>query len=218
AALPQTGILHCIATRRVSPAEASDRSAQRGALFGDVHDDHIVFGSTGGTDYDKGCLYLLAAVYKWPEAVRRRVLVVHEGTPLSPEKQRRVYDLGVAGLAVFPGLVDDVRPLLAACDVGFVLSYREALSYACREAMAMGLPALVSSAGGLPENVSHGHDGWIVPPKAPEAILPVLATIMQRPQVLAEMGRAARQKSEAEFAMAPFVAQTFAVYQAVTRS
>lgn len=218
AALPQTVIRHGIDTRRFSPADASDRNAQRRALFGDDHHDLIVFGSTGGTDYDKGWLDLLAAVSKLPAHQRGRVRVVVAGAPLSAEKQRRVDDLGVADLAVFPGLVDDVRPLLAACDTGFVLSYREALSYACREAMAMGLPALVSSAGGLPENVSHGHDGWIVPPKAPEAILPVLTTIMQCPQVLAEMGRAARQKSETEFAMAPFVAQTFAVYQAVMRS
>ena len=72
AALPQTVIRHGIDTRRFSPADASDRNAQRRALFGDDHHDLIVFGSTGGTDYDKGWLDLLAAVSKLPAHQRGR--------------------------------------------------------------------------------------------------------------------------------------------------
>lgn len=34
--------------------------------------------------------------------------------------------------------------MLAACDVGFVLSYKESASYACYESLALGLPVLIS--------------------------------------------------------------------------
>jgi len=216
ASLPQTVIRHGIDTARFVPVSQDEREQLRTRMFGPDHAGLIVFGSTGGTDYDKGWLDLLAAVAQLPVEDRERVRVVVAGAPLDQERRDRVEQLDATDIAVFPGLVDDVRPVLAACDVGFVLSYREALSYACREAMAMGLPALVSSAGGLPENVTDGLDGWIVPPRAPDAILPILQSILQHPDRVREMGAAARRKSETEFAMAPFVEQTYRVYQAVT--
>src|SRR3546814_20029301 len=90
---------------------------------------------------------------------------------------RRVTDLGLARQVVFPGLVDDVRTVLGACDAGFVLSYREALSYACRETLSLGLPTLVSDAGGLTERVENNVARWIVPAHGVAAIARVLASI-----------------------------------------
>ena len=213
ARLPQTTLRHGIDTVRFSPPTEAERRQQRTAFFGPDHEDLIVFGSTGGTDYDKGWLDLLAAVALLPHDQRKRCRVLVAGAPLTQDKIDKLNELGVSEFVVFPGLVDDVRPVLAACDVGFVLSYREALSYACREAMAMGLPTLVSKVGGLPENIEDGVDGWIVPAKAPEAILNVLTSIVSCPDGIKKMGAAAREKSTTEFALPPFVARTFSVYE-----
>src|SRR3546814_11651565 len=108
---------------------------------------------------------------------------------------RRVTDLGLARQVVFPGLVDDVRTVLGACDAGFVLSYREALSYACRETLSLGLPTLVSDAGGLPENVENNVDGWIVPAHGVAEIARVLEYILATPDEVARMAGSARDKS-----------------------
>lgn len=218
ASLPQTTIRHGVDTLRFSPPSEEEREEQRRALFGPDHSDLIVFGSTGGTDYDKGWLDLLAAVALLPQEQRNRCRVLVAGAPLKQDKIDKINELGVSELVVFPGLIDDVRPVLAACDVGFVLSYREALSYACREAMATGLPTLVSDVGGLPENVENGVDGWVVPPKAPDAILKVLTSIMSTPDMVRKMGAAARQKSSTEFALQPFVEETLSVYEQAIKS
>src|SRR5690606_13017771 len=98
-----------------------------------------------------------------PSDLRERILILVAGDLPNEDKRARVRAAGMQDQVVFPGLLDDVRDALACCHAGFVLSYREALSYACREVMSLGLPALVSNAGGLPENVRDGHDGWIVP-------------------------------------------------------
>src|SRR3546814_1809617 len=100
------------------------------------------------------------------------------------------------GQVMFPGLLDDVRDALACCHAGFVLSYREALSYACREMMSLGLPALVSNAGGLPENVTDGIDGWIVPVRDVPAMAAALRAMLEDPARLAAMGAAARRQAE----------------------
>ena len=79
------------------------------------------------------------------------------GLPPSAADLRRVEALGMTGAVVFTGLLRDVRPLLAAMDVGFVLSSRlETISFACREMMAAGRPVIVSDTGGLAENVTEG--------------------------------------------------------------
>src|SRR5699024_2960309 len=124
----------------------------------------------------------------------------------------RVHGMNMQDYVVFPGLVDDVRPILGACDVGFVLSYREALSYACREVMALGLPALVSDVGGLPENVEHGTNGWIVPARTPDAIRGVLQRMLADRAMIARHGAAARAMAASDFAIQPFIDRTREVY------
>jgi glycosyltransferase involved in cell wall biosynthesis len=113
----------------------------------------------------------------------------------------------------FPGLIDDVRPVLAACDAGFVLSYQEALSFACRELMALGLPVLVTRVGGLPENLTDGQQGWIVARQDPPAIASVLVKILSDPEQLKSMGYLARARAVSEFNLSDFVARTMSVYQ-----
>jgi len=114
---------------------------------------------------------------------------------------------------MFPGLLDDVRDALACCHVGFVLSYREALSYACREVMSLGLPALVSNAGGLPENVRDGEDGWIVPVRDVSAIARVLNAMLQDPSRVSIMGAAARRSAVDHFGLDDFARATENVYR-----
>jgi glycosyltransferase involved in cell wall biosynthesis len=103
--------------------------------------------------------------------------------------------------------------LLAACDIGYVLSYQEALSFACRELMALGLPVLVTRVGGLPENLTDQREGWIVPPRSPELIKNVLQKILFEPEQLSQMGAQARLRAEREFGLTDFVKATLAIYQ-----
>jgi glycosyltransferase involved in cell wall biosynthesis len=212
---PVSVVHHGIDTDYFSPPSASLMGALRERYFGAAWEDKIVLGSSGGTDIDKGWLDLLAGIALLPTEQRDCFRVLMAGDPPDAAKLERVRALGMQDQVVFPGLLDDVRPALAACDIGFVLSYREALSFACREVMALGLPALVSNAGGLPENVTDGQDGWIVPVKSPEAISRVLAGILADRAAVAAMGLAARAKAQREFALNGFVAATLAVYTQV---
>src|SRR5690606_26736478 len=130
-----------------------------------------------------------------------------------PAVMERMRGLGLDETqVVFPGLVKDIRPVLGACDVGFVLSYREAASYALYEAMSMGLPALVSDAGGLPEGVQAGM-GWIVPTGDVAALAQKLQVILAKDAAtLAHMGQSARTRIKSAFTVPVFLERTQAVY------
>jgi glycosyltransferase involved in cell wall biosynthesis len=212
--LPITTVRHGIDTDHFSPPSDALRPGLREKYFGPTAAGKILLGSAGGTDYEKGWLDLLAGLAMLPPDERQRFRVLVAGDAPDDAKMARVRELGLQDQVVFPGLLDDVRPALAACDVGFVLSYREALSFACREVMSLGLPALVSNVGGLPENVADGRDGWIVPVRDASAIAEVLRGMLGDPARIGAMGAAARDKSLRDFNLAKFVASTFGVYEA----
>ncbi|NGM88888.1 glycosyltransferase family 4 protein [Parapusillimonas sp. SGNA-6] len=201
----------------LQPATPQERADFRQRLFGTLGPDVLVLGSIGGTDYNKGWLVLMEAIARLPPALQQRLRVVVAGDPPQASMTERVRALGVGHLVAFPGLVSDIRPVLGACDAGFVLSYREAASYASCETMAMALPALVSDAGGLPENVRDGRDGWVVKAGDARALAERLVHMLSQPGMLPVMGRSARVRVEQMFRPDRFLESTHGVYAEARR-
>ena len=210
---PITTIRHGIDTNFFAPPPPESLDKLRALIFGADWQGKLLLGSAGGTDYDKGWLDLVAAVAALPPADKARVLLMVAGDPPSEAKLTRVRELGMIDQVRFPGLLDDVRAALASCHAGFVLSYREALSFACREIMALGLPALVSNAGGLPENVTDGVDGWIVPVRDVAAMTDKLRFMLDHPDTVRAMGAKARETALRDFNLDRFASATVEVYQ-----
>ncbi|WP_198052949.1 glycosyltransferase family 4 protein [Cupriavidus taiwanensis] len=212
--VPLSTVPHGLDTAYFAPPARTEAHALRERYFG-MDRACTVFVSSAGTRYEKGWTDLLEAIAQLPGRLRSGVRVVLAGEAPLPCMTAKVAELGLSEQVLFTGLLDDVRPVLAAGHAAFVLSRSETLSFACREAMAMGLPVLVSDAGGLPENVTDGQDGWVMPCADVGALGRRLAQILAAPDRLVAMGEAARVKSEACFGMAAFIAGTLAVYQAV---
>lgn len=208
-----TTIRHGVDTDYFAPVTASEKLRLRSQYFDATVRDKILLGSSGGTDREKGWLDLVLALAQLPESVRSRFHVVVAGDPPGESLLAEVAAAGMVPYVSFPGLVDDVRPLLAACDVGFVLSYQEALSFSCREMMALGLPVLVTRVGGLPENLTSDTQGWIVSVRDIQQMSAVLSEIAAHPERLVQRGQAARAHAEQSFNLALFSAQTLDVYQ-----
>jgi len=209
---PVKTVRHGIDTDYFAPVSEAECTAFRAQLLPGSAEHKIVLGSSGGTDDDKGWLDLAGALALLSPATRSRFHVVVIGDPPSTDQVARLESIGVEKQFSFPGLVDDVRPWLAACDVGFVLSYREALSFACRELMSQGLPVIVTRVGGLPENLTDREEGWIVPVRDSSAIAEILNTMASDNLLLETMGERARSKALTDFNLPKFVTETLAVY------
>jgi len=198
---------------RFRPQAAEASAAARCRWLPEAQSGRLVVGSNAGTADYKRWLDMVEAVSLLPAGLRERIVVMIAGEFPGELQRRRVRELGMEDQVIFAGLLDDVRSFVAALDVGFVLSSEmETISFACREMMAMGVPVIVSNAGGLAENVHAGLDGWVVPARAPEAVAGVLREILAQPHLLGPMGRAAREKALRDFALSRFVADTHAVY------
>lgn len=112
----------------------------------------------------KGHDLLLAAWESFHAAhPRSRLLMIGEGFTEAgaahrAELMRRYDHPSISWL----GWVPDLRPYFLAADVNVTPSLSEGSNGVVREASAMGVPSIVSDAGGLPEAVNETF-GWIVP-------------------------------------------------------
>jgi glycosyltransferase involved in cell wall biosynthesis len=211
---PISVIRHGIDTQYFSPVSHDEKMRLRAQFFEPEVQDKIILGSASGTHEAKGWLDLVHALSLLEPEQRKYFHVAVIGDQPEEELRARATAYGVCSHLSFLGLIEDVRTVLAACDLGFVLSYHEALSFACREKMALGLPVLVTQAGGLPENVFHDREGWIVPVRSPESIKAVLLNILANPARLSVVGAQARARAERDFNLNDFIRATMAVYQA----
>ena len=83
----------------------------------------------------------------------------------------------MAGHVLFPGHSDPI-PWLAAADVFVLPSIVEGLPGALIEAMAAGLPCVVSDIPGNRELVRHEETGLLVPIKQPEALAIAIESLL----------------------------------------
>lgn len=104
------------------------------------------------------------------------------------------------GLVEWPGAVPDVRPWLARANV-FVLPsfYREGLPRSTMEAMATGRAIVTTDWVGCRETVEPGLNGFLVPPRDPDALADAMARFCDDPAMIARMGAASRRLAEARF-------------------
>lgn len=98
--------------------------------------------------------------------VNRRILFQVAGGVFEEDYAKRlIEDIKKTGLQenVEPlGWRDDIHSLMSKADLLVLPSLDEGVPNAVQEAMYIGLPVMVSNAGGMPEIVEHGKTGWVL--------------------------------------------------------
>jgi len=123
----------------------------------------------------------------------------------------------------FTGYRADAPRISGACDVFTLPCIRwrgvdgEGLSRAVLEAMAQGVPPIVTDAGGLPEQVEHGVSGYVLRQSDPRALADAIVELYRNPEQRREMGRRSRRRIDEEFNCRRTVRETIALYEDVTR-
>ena len=82
----------------------------------------------------------------------------------------------------------------------FVLPTRaDTYSMVCLEAMAMGLPVIISNVGGISDIVGEGTTGYLIPPDDPHILLDRLRRLLADPLLRGRMGEEGRREVEERF-------------------
>jgi glycosyltransferase involved in cell wall biosynthesis len=175
--------------------------------------DVPVIGLVGRLDHwGKGHKELFAAMAQLQERYPCHALMVGGGRR-ADEVRQLADSLGLADAVHFLGQRRDVPDLLNAMDIFVLPSYSEGVSLALLEAMAAGRPVIATAVGGLPEVVTDGENGLLIPPRDAGALAQALERLLANPAWARELGENARRHVRAHFSLDRLGREINAIYE-----
>ena len=147
----------------------------------------------------KGVDILIEAVSRVVrQGVSCRCIILGDG-PLKEELVRQANSLGLWGYVYFEGFQEDVRPYLQAGSAFILTSHLEGFPLSVLEAMACGLPCIVTDVGGSAEAVKDQVVGLVIPPASVEAATDAIIDLATHPDKSAEMASRTRDTVRKSF-------------------
>lgn len=139
----------------------------------------------------------------------------------------KVQDKKIETLAAHPairhrvhltGFHPQAATMASAFDVFVMPSIkREGLPRAVIEAMAQGVPSVVTDVGGMPEIVVDGESGLVVPPRDPQALARAFISLAQNPSLRRRLGENGRVRIRDYFNIETTIAQTINLFQQLAK-
>jgi len=127
--------------------------------------------------------------------------------------RKEVERLGLTTRITFTNFIPNGRSYLTAADLFIFPSRKEGLPFALLEAGIAELPVIASCVGGIPEVITDGETGMLVPSENPEALATAMRTLLNEPERAKRYGTALKTRVEHEFSKERMVRETFALYQ-----
>ena len=125
--------------------------------------------------------------------------------------------LGLDDIVSVPGAAeqDEVRRWWQAATIAVLPSNSEGMPVSLMEAGACGLPIVATAVGGIPEMVTHGLSGLLVPPGDAQALAAALEQLLCDPARREALGAAAREQALKRFSVVHQVDQLLEVWNGV---
>jgi L-malate glycosyltransferase len=130
----------------------------------------------------------------------------------SEEIQGMIRSLDLERNVKLLGFVGDPVPLLKMSDAFCLLSRSEGFSNALLEAMACGVPSVVTRVGGNPEAITDGENGFLVPVGDDAAAAEKLIALLRNPERAAEIGENGRSSVQTRFSADVMIQKLISVY------
>lgn len=126
------------------------------------------------------------------------LLIVGSG-PMRPALERRVDQLGLRPYVTFTGHEADVLPAYGAMSLYVQTSEAEGSCSALLDAMAAGVPVVVTVCDGVLDLARHGDTALVVPPREPQVLADAMARLLEPGDLAARLVeggvRLSRQRS-----------------------
>ncbi|HSC26180.1 MAG TPA: glycosyltransferase [Vicinamibacterales bacterium] len=208
-------------TRAVTVHEGIDIDHVEAAPTADLHQElwlphnAPIVGNVAALVPHKGHRHLVEAaalvVRKVPDA---RFIIAGEGE-LKASLERQIKDHHLEKHVILVGFRPDVLSLHKAFDIFVLSSVTEGLGTSLLDAMACGKPIVATTAGGIPEVVSDGETGFLVPPRDHGAMADAIVRLLNDGGLRVRMGGAAGVRVRRKFSAERMVQETQRVYERV---
>lgn len=186
-------IVHGVDVAAISKAR-SEREAVRAELG--LGPGQIAICTVANLRWQKGYPDLFAAAKQVIDQGHDVVFLSVGQGPLEAELKQRHAQLGLGDRFRMLGYRSDAIRVLVASDIFALASLHEGYPIAVMEAMVAGLPIVATDAGGVPEAVHNGVEGFVVPSQRPDELAAALLEVITDPDLRQRMSAAALRRGQ----------------------
>jgi glycosyltransferase involved in cell wall biosynthesis len=192
----------------VPQAPAADPSVYR--LEWQIPDEAFILGTIARIEFQKNPLFAVELLARLPE--RFHVVWVGDGR-LRASMERLASQKGVKSRLHIDGWKNDARSRLSAFDAFFLPSRFEGFPLAILEAMAAGVPCVVSDVDGNVESVRHEETGLVLPLDDLPAWGQAVAGLAVDERMRDRYAEAGRRRYEEHYSVESMTRQTVNLYR-----
>ncbi len=177
-------------------------------------DNKVVIAVIAVLEKYKGHIYLFHAIKQLKQngVVNFICLVIGDGREKS-NLIEYIKNENLEELILFLGRRKDIPELLKITDILIIPSIeQEAFPRVAIEAMAMKVPVICTDFGGLPEAVTNGETGIVVPAKDAESLYKAIKYLIENPEIRKKMGEKGIKKIKEKFNIESNVKKTEELY------
>lgn len=192
-------------------ADAGERAKQRGQAG--ISNDVFVVGMVGRFMPQKGHRILIEAAEKLLGKNKDiRFVLVGDGELKNEIRDLAVTD-GIEGKFHFFGQTDRIKSYYAMFDCLVLPSLWEGCPFTAMEAMAMGIPVIASSVGGVNEIIEDRVSGLLVPPADARALADAIEKLREDRRLREDLGEGGRQRVLEKFLLSDKIRNLEDIYQ-----
>ncbi len=156
----------------------------------------IIIGTVGRLTAIKGQHDLLRAFAHADKLLSQVYLVLVGDGEERDVLEALAAELKIAERVFFTGWRTDLPMVYASMDIFAFPSHNEGMGKALVEAMYAGKPSVATQVGGIPELITPGCEGLLVPPQNPLVLAKALIELVQNASLRERMGRSAKAKAQ----------------------
>ena len=176
--------------------------------------DSFVFGTIGRLVPTKGYSYLIKAFTEVKQAVSSSELIFIGDGRLRGELDQQAKNTPCRNSIHFLGRRNNIPELLKGFDTFVLPSVAEGIPRSLLEAMASGLPCIATSVGGIPEIISDGEFGSLVPPANPQELAKAMIALASMTNLERnELAERAKQRVETNYCNEKVIIRLQNIYQ-----
>jgi len=164
----------------------------------------------------KGHADVIQAIYKIKDRLPHILFLFAGRDDSNGAIEEMARKTGTAPHIRFLGYCPEPTEILAISDMFLLPSHWEGCPASLLEAMAIGLPCIATNAGGIPEIITNGHNGVLIPPADPSAIADAILSMAEKPHEARAMAAAAQKTFFQMFALERMVNEYENIYEELT--
>jgi glycosyltransferase involved in cell wall biosynthesis len=145
-----------------------------------------------------------------------KVAIVGDGS-LNEELKGIAERLNISESVEFLGVRKDINDLMRKSKIFVLPSRWEGLPMVILEVMALGMPAVATKVGGIPEVIEDGKDGILVEPENPEELSNAIIRLLDNKELRSLISSNAYEKIKEEYSIEKYTKTLLSLYKELVK-